>query len=118
MGFKEQNNEGLTYGNQSKSLFDVEDPSPVSYNPDMYDKKIKDRENSRKHERSKVGILGYLFGVSSCVPNNIAGLVVFLLLIYGVLYSFYFYEEKDLGNVWSIVSPMMTLALGYLFGKK
>ena len=56
-----------------------------------------------------IGLLGKLFGNASNAPTNIAGTTIFALLIATLFVT-------DLK--WEQSSPVITLALGYLFGKK
>jgi len=56
-----------------------------------------------------IGFLGKIFGNSSNAPTNIAGTTIFALLIA----TLFFPDLK-----WEQSSPVITLALGYLFGKK
>lgn len=62
------------------------------------------------------GHLGKLFGNSRNAPFNIAGCVVLLLIASGIGMSFFpaLIAPKE---YWGIVVPIITLVLGYLFGK-
>jgi len=55
-----------------------------------------------------VGLLGKLFGNSSNAPTNIAGITILVLL-----FSTPFVADLK----WEQSFPIITLALGYLFGK-
>ena len=63
------------------------------------------------------GILGKFFGAPTHSPGNIAGLLIFLLVTTGVVISFI---PGSLGatDYWTTTIPIVTLALGYLFGKR
>lgn len=62
------------------------------------------------------GILGRLFGTGSAAPSNIAGIAVLLLLGAGV--ATVFMDTKwPASEYWKIAGPIITLILGYLFGK-
>ena len=56
-----------------------------------------------------IGVLGKIFGNSSNAPTNIAGTTIFILLIATLFSSALEWEQS---------SPVITLVLGYLFGKK
>ena len=56
------------------------------------------------------GLLGKIFGNSSSAPSNIAGISILILLGFSV------YVNQT--NIWSTTSPIITLILGYLFGKQ
>ena len=63
------------------------------------------------------GVLGRIFGSAANAPMNIAGLVALLLLGPGIALLF----VKGLMTAkefWETTIPILTLILGYLFGKK
>jgi hypothetical protein len=66
----------------------------------------------------EVGWLGKFFGTSTNAPTNIAGLVIALLTLtiigIGLVFVPSTIPPRDFLNV---VVPIVTLALGYLFGK-
>jgi hypothetical protein len=64
------------------------------------------------------GWLGKLFGGSTTAPTNIAGLSLMLLLIAGVALLFFNSATMTAADYWKIITPIITLVLGYLFGKK
>lgn len=73
----------------------------------------KFRDNNSDAIKSKqmdidVGLLGKLFGNSSNAPTNIAGITILVLL-----FSTPFVADLK----WEQSIPIITLALGYLFGK-
>ncbi|AWF80528.1 hypothetical protein BTJ40_06735 [Microbulbifer sp. A4B17] len=64
------------------------------------------------------GFLGKIFGDKAHSPSNISGLVVLLLLclnIYGIVFKIEGVEPLEL---WQATTPLITLILGFLFGKK
>ena len=63
------------------------------------------------------GWLGKLFGNKANAPSNIAGVIVILLVVSGLFVTFT--DAKILPKeYWSIITSIITLILGYLFGKK
>lgn len=62
------------------------------------------------------GVAGQLFGSKPAAPINIAAMFILLLLVSGisVLFCTSLMPPKE---YWSIISPLLTLALGYIFGK-
>ena len=63
------------------------------------------------------GLLGKLFGNKANAPSNIAGVIVILLVLSGLVVTFT--ESKiQPKEYWSIITSIITLILGYLFGKK
>ncbi|RZM24301.1 MAG: hypothetical protein EOO88_23300 [Pedobacter sp.] len=73
-----------------------------------------------KHEK---GFLSLFWGTAKNAPYNIAGLISILLSLTAVIYTFvhsYIPVEKSpisVKDYWLMVSPVITLSLGYLFGK-
>lgn len=62
------------------------------------------------------GWLGKFFGAPTHCPTNIAGLLIVLLVITGIIISF-FPGAMRADDYWTITVPLITLALGYVFGK-
>jgi len=63
------------------------------------------------------GWLGKLFGSSKTAPSNIAGLSLLLLLSPGIALLFTAGTAMTAGDYWKLITPIITLILGYLFGK-
>ena len=64
------------------------------------------------------GILGKFFGSSQNAPTNIAGLIVVLLVL--VCIASWQWPSEAIGSdkIWEKCIPLITLILGYLFGKR
>lgn len=90
------------------------------------DKELATRviDNKAKLEKAKVdqGFLGNIWGGSASIPNNIAALSVISLILTGVTFTFWTYDKLpaqigiSIKDFWSILTPLITLAIGYLFG--
>lgn len=82
------------------------------------EKKIQ--EEGKKIER---GFLGRVWGSIEHSSNNIAGLFIVLLLVIGLVYTIWllscniYDSHNKIIEFWDMLSPLLTLALGYLFGK-
>lgn len=63
----------------------------------------------------EAGWIGRVIGGPKNAPNNIAFVVVSLVLIAGVVVSFVL--PADRVEFWKTILPIVTLTLGYLFGK-
>ena len=63
------------------------------------------------------GWLGRCFGSSKNAPQNIAGLLIVLLAGSGVLVLF-FETKIPVGEYWTIIVPLLTLIMGYIFGER
>lgn len=88
-----------------------------------YDLSKQEQENNhvQKLERTKLGLVGQLFGAGENASKNITATVCILLLIGGASVSLYAYavkgDSKLASSIWNVISPIITLALGYIFGK-
>lgn len=63
------------------------------------------------------GWLGKAFGDAASAPSNIAGLCLVLLFVVGFILMFS-PSTMPLTEYLKIAAPILTLILGYLFGKK
>lgn len=84
------------------------------------------QKQQHKHEdelkNKEIGWLGKFFGAEDNGARNMAMTVIFLVsggaTIFSVCVIFYSNIGNELiPNVWSKVIPIVTLALGYIFGK-
>ena len=62
------------------------------------------------------GLLGKIFGAPTHSPANIAGLAIILLLVPGIILLFV-QGSTSASDYWTLILPIITLALGYIFGK-
>jgi hypothetical protein len=64
----------------------------------------------------EAGWLGKCFGTSKNSPLNIAGFVLIILVVAGVLVLFI---QSSIAAIdyWKIVSPLIALVMGFVFGK-
>ena len=70
-----------------------------------------------EHTRIDVGLLGRFFGSATTAPTNIAGVVV-VALITAVIASGVAGGSGNALEFAKLVTPVITLVLGYLFGKR
>ena len=63
------------------------------------------------------GILGKIFGSASNAPSNIAGLTILLLLCISLYGTVYPSNTLSVADLWKITTPIITMILGYLFGR-
>lgn len=98
--------------------------SQLPTNPETSHKIIDHTFEESKMTR-ELGLLGHFFGSGNSIKLNIAGLFIFILVITGIIYTacVLFCEStnpKAIGilEFWGIITPLITLALGYIFGKK
>ncbi len=63
------------------------------------------------------GWLGKLFGNEINAPSNIAGVSIVVLLAVSIYGTAYPPEKLEVTELWKITTPIITMILGYLFGK-
>lgn len=64
----------------------------------------------------EVGWIGTVIGSAKNAPNNIAFLVLLLVMIAGFVVAFVYPQDRV--EFWKTILPVLTLALGYVFGQK
>ena len=62
------------------------------------------------------GWLGRCFGSNKNAPMNIAGSSIFLLICSGIAVLF-FSSAIPASEYWKLIVPLLTLVMGYIFGK-
>lgn len=62
------------------------------------------------------GILGKCFGSKSNAPSNIAGFFLVIMTVSGIAVLF-ISSAIPAGEYWKIITPLITMSLGYIFGK-
>ena len=80
-------------------------------------KKVLDNEKEKELRKTEIGYLGRIWGVSSSVPNNIAALTIIVLLIVGCVLTLVIIDTTFSKYLWSLISSIISLSLGYLFGE-
>jgi len=64
----------------------------------------------------EAGVLGRFFGSATRAPTSIAGIVVLLLTVAGIL-SLFVPTNIPSAELWKLVLPVITAILWHLFGK-
>lgn len=104
-----QNNRDLLKLNKQKNDFEL----------DMQRKQF-DHENELKDK--ELGWIGKFFGSGENSSKNIAVILCVLLMLGGTIIScIAYFMDKDtqfIGLIWNKILPIITLSLGYIFGKK
>lgn len=91
-----------------------------------YNHEYKIQEINQNHElkliNKKLGLIGQLIGNSENASKNITCIICILLLGGATIVSLIVYWGKDdvtfIKGMWNSIIPVITLSLGYLFGKK
>lgn len=83
-----------------------------------YNEDPKHAENLLQSEKMKLdaGTLGGFFGSPQRAASSIACITIFLLTCSGILAMFVGCNIST-SEYWKIITPIITLALGYLFGR-
>lgn len=73
-------------------------------------------EHSLNKQKIEAGFFGKLFGMGDAAKIHITGLLLIILLLSGVIFSFIkdFDQTKE---YWATILPMITLFSGYIWGK-
>ena len=88
------------------------------------DLKLKEVEidAETKRQSKHLGWLGHIFGSPEGASKYITATICLIILIGMIWLSIKAYNCEDgiarIKDIWSIGSPIVTLSLGYLFGKK
>lgn len=87
---------------------------------------IRMQESQHKQEQTMknkdLGWIGFIFGSAENASKNIAALISLILVIGAIVFSCLIYncdsDNSFIQTIWDIVLPVVTLSLGYIFGKK
>lgn len=66
----------------------------------------------------EAGFLGRFFGGKASAPSNIAGLTILALVVVSICGTIFKFDGLAPSELWKITTPIITLILGYLFGRK
>ena len=84
--------------------------------------KDKDQQHEKELLNTNLGGIGRLFGSAEHASKNItAAICILLILGVSIISCWVCYTKQDIAvikSMWTNISPIITLSLGYLFGKK
>lgn len=84
--------------------------------------KDKDQRHEKELLNTNLGTVGRFFGCTEHSSKNITAIICILLIVgVSVISCWVYYTEQDtvfIKSMWTNISPIITLSLGYLFGKK
>lgn len=89
-----------------------------------HEQTILDKNHTQEIKKIKIslGWLGGLFGGKELTALNISGALLILLIIFGVSLSSAAAccssITLDIKDIWAVITPIITLTLGYIFGNK
>jgi hypothetical protein len=79
-------------------------------------------QNQFELDKKKIeqGWVGKIWGGTSNNKINIAALIILIAMLFAIIYSFIVKENAPFSakDCWTTVAPIITLALGYIFGDK
>ena len=95
-------------------------------NQEEHDFQIKLQAQQHKQEQAMknkdLGWIGFIFGTAENASKNIAALISLILIIGAIIFSCIIYncdsDNSFIESIWDIILPVVTLSLGYIFGKK
>ena len=129
MGNKYNTGNGTEYSHtpSKHELKNALEQAKLSHDEEMAkiakDTKIREAEINAEAERYKrqLGWLGRIFGSPEGASKYITATICLITLIAMIWLSIKAYNCEDgivrIKDIWSIGSPIVTLSLGYLFGK-
>jgi len=84
--------------------------------------KDKDQQHEKDLLNTNLGTIGRLFGSAEHASKNITASICLLLILgISVISCWVYCTKQDMAfikSMWTNISPIITLSLGYLFGKK
>ncbi len=96
---------------------------PTDINIDLINATLEKQKLDNQGKKEERGLLGNLWGSIEHSSNNIAGLFIVLLLFVGLVYTIWmlvvdiYDSHSKILDFWKMLSPLLTLALGYVFGR-
>ena len=79
-------------------------------------------DQEAKMKNKELGWIGVLFGTAENASKNIAALISLILIIRSIVFSCVIYrsgaDNSFIETIWQRALPVVTLSLGYIFGKK
>lgn len=108
---------------------DSKDKSQFRDNKDIqrnfrHEEKILDKQQKYDLEKFRIGLgrLGRFFGHEDNSSKNITFVILIVLVVIVSVLTWCFFENNQLSEfvklLWTQLFPIITLSLGYLFGKK
>jgi hypothetical protein len=73
-------------------------------------------KTSLEGKKIEAGLIGKYFGTGDNAKINITAISVLLLIISAIFFSFFFKLPEAI-EYWKTILPLVTLGLGYIWGK-
>lgn len=122
-GYMQGNNDGYSSNLKALKLTTEHEQSKLKeehkFNLDCKD---KDHQHEKEILEKNLGLIGRFFGCTEHASKNITAVICLSLIVGASLVSLLVYCCKQdiafIKSMWINISPIITLSLGYLFGKK
>lgn len=91
---------------------------------DVFRSSLEEKKLENDAEKGRRGWVGRIWGDGNNSAVNIAGILIVLLVVIGAGYTFWMLSvgwqesHSQVLDFWKVIVPLITLALGYLFGKR
>ena len=91
---------------------------------DALESSLAKKRLDNEAEKGRRGWMGAIWGDGNNSAINIAGILIVLLVLIGAVYTFVMVcmswqdTHHQVLDFWKVLVPLITLALGYLFGKR
>ena len=94
------------------------------FQSELTDYSLKMKELDNQGKKDERGWLGKLWGSELHSANNIAGLLIVLLVLICLMYTVWQlcvdleHSHSKIKDFWTTLSSLITLSIGYIFGNK
>lgn len=100
--------------------------SEVRLKKDAYEHEERVKDSDHKHElalqEKRLGTLGRMFGADENSSKNITFVIIVMMLMIAIFLTYVRPETESnddlIYKIWEKVFPIVTLSLGYIFGKQ
>ena len=98
----------------------LQDAQEVKIEPPKPDQTARDEaaffDYQQKMQNAQLGWIGRIWGSRHEKPGNVSAIIAIILTAYLGFMIFYFSESPLFGDIFSGLTSIVTLILGYLFG--
>lgn len=126
---QQENDKGASYAGPTslkKIIITNSHEQTILIENNRHSKELTDINNRHEQElkNKDLGIVGKFFGGKELTALNISGSLIMILVLMGIIFTLKLMcqkkEEQTISIVefWAIITPLITLSLGYIFGNK
>lgn len=118
---KSQTGYGTEFSSTPKQLDHIQAMAQEDHNFQLKLQEVQHLHEA-KMKNKDLGWIGFLFGTAENASKNIAAIICLILIVGASIFSWNIYQcgsdNSFVETIWQIVLPVVTLSLGYIFGKK